>query len=49
MRFDVMLQRMFGTWEDNEHDQLIHYRTPTSGSYWFAPSEEDFAATGCIG
>ena len=49
MRFDVMLQRMFGTWEDNEHDHLIHYNTPTSGSYWFAPSEEDFAAAGCIG
>ncbi len=49
MRFDVMLQRMFGNWEDNEHDHLIHYNTPTSGSYWFAPSEEDFAAAGCIG
>ena len=49
MRFDVMLRRMFGTWEDNEHDQLIDYSTPTSGSYWFAPSEKDFAATGCIG
>ena len=49
MSFDEMLQRMFGNWEDNEHDQLIHYRTPTSGSYWFAPSEEDFAAAGCIG
>ena len=49
MRFNVILQRMFGTWEDNEHDQLIHHSTPTSGSYWFAPSEKDFAATGCIG
>ncbi len=49
MRFDVMLRRMFGTWEDNEHDQLIHYSTPTSGSYWFAPSEEDLAAAGCTG
>ena len=49
MRFYVMLQRMFGTGEDNEHDHLIHYRTPTSGSYWFARSEEDFAAAGCIG
>ena len=48
MRFYVILQRMFGTREDNEHDQLIHHSTPTSGSYWFAPSEEDFAAAGCI-
>ena len=48
-RFDIMLQRMFGTWDDDQHDQLIHYSTPTSGSYWFAPSEEDLAAAGCIG
>jgi putative iron-dependent peroxidase len=49
MRFDVMLQRMFGTSDDDLHDQLIHYSTPVSGSYWFAPSEEDLAAAGCTG
>ena len=49
MRYNVMLQRMFGTWENNEQDQLIHHSTPTSGSYWFARSKEDFAAVGCIG
>lgn len=49
MRFDVMLQRMFGTSGDDHHDQLIHYSTPVTGSYWFAPSEEDLAAAGCRG
>jgi putative iron-dependent peroxidase len=49
MRFDVMLQRMFGTSNDDLHDQLIHYSTPVTGSYWFAPSEEDLAAAGCTG
>jgi len=47
MRFDVMLQRMFGTWEDGLHDQLVHYSSPVSGSYWFAPAQEDLAAAGC--
>ena len=49
MRFDVMLQYIFGTSDDDLHDQLIHYSTPVSGSYWFAPSEEDLAAAGCTG
>ena len=49
MRFDVMLQRMFGTWKDELHDQLVHYSSPVSGSYWFAPSQEDLAAAGCTG
>jgi putative iron-dependent peroxidase len=49
MRFDVLLQRMFGTSNDNLHDQLIHYSTPVTGSYWFAPFEEDLAAAGCTG
>lgn len=49
MRFDVMLQRMFGTSDDDLHDQLVHYTVPVSGSYWFAPSQEDLAAAGCTG
>ena len=48
-RFDIMLQRMYGTWQDDLHDQLIHYSTPVSGSYWFAPSLEELAAAGCDG
>lgn len=49
MRFDVLLQRMFGRWKDELHDQLVHYSSPVSGSYWFAPSQEDLAAAGCTG
>ena len=49
MGFDVMLQPMFGTSNNDLHDQLIHYSTPVTGSYWSAPSEEDLAAAGCTG
>lgn len=47
MRFDVMLRRMYGLWEDGVHDQLIHFTAPVTGSYWFAPSEEDLRQAGC--
>ncbi|MEL0113596.1 MAG: Dyp-type peroxidase [Rickettsiales bacterium] len=46
-RFDVMLRRMYGIWDDNLHDHLIHFSAPVTGSYWFAPSEEDLEAAGC--
>ena len=49
MRFDVMLQSMFETRKDELYDQLVHYSSPVSGSYWFAPSQEDLAAAGCTG
>lgn len=44
LRFDVQLTRMFGTAGDGLHDRLIHYSRPVTGSYWFAPSEEDLRA-----
>ena len=43
-RFDVQLRRMFGVSGDGEHDRLIRFSEPVSGSYWFAPSIEDLAA-----
>jgi putative iron-dependent peroxidase len=42
-RFDVQLRRMFGVSGDGEHDRLIEFSEPVSGSYWFAPSIEDLA------
>lgn len=49
MRFDIMLRRMYGLAEDGLHDHLIHFTAPVTGSYWFAPSEEDLRAAGCAG
>jgi putative iron-dependent peroxidase len=36
-RFDKMLARMFGG-PDGEHDRLLDFTKPVSGSYYFAPS-----------
>ena len=49
MRFDVLLQRMFGRRKNEFHDRPVHYSSPVSSSYWFAPSQEDLAAAGCTG
>lgn len=46
IRFDVSLQRMFGTSGDGVHDRLIEFSKPVTGAYWFAPSREDLAAIG---
>lgn len=43
-RFDVQLQRMFGVSGDGLHDRLTEFSSAITGSYWFAPSEEDLAA-----
>jgi porphyrinogen peroxidase len=42
-RFDVLLRRMFGVAEDGIRDRLTDYSRPTTGSYWFAPSQEDLS------
>ncbi len=43
-RFDILLGRMFGTWEDGIRDRLTDYSRPISGAYWLAPSEAALAA-----
>jgi putative iron-dependent peroxidase len=43
-RFDGMLAQMFGTSDDGLRDHLIDFSTPTTGSYYFAPSIEDLTA-----
>ncbi len=40
-RFDLLLSSMFGTTGDGVHDRLIEFSQPTSGSYYFAPSQQD--------
>jgi putative iron-dependent peroxidase len=45
-RFDVQLRRMFGAWDDGLCDRLTAFSRPTTGSYWFAPSEDDLARLG---
>jgi porphyrinogen peroxidase len=36
-RFEVQLQRMYGTSDDGLHDQIIHYSRAVSGAYWYVP------------
>jgi putative iron-dependent peroxidase len=38
-RYDLMLARMFGKAEDGLHDRLTDFSRPTSGAYYFAPSQ----------
>ena len=49
MRFNLMLQRIFGTPDDDFHNQHIHYSTLVLGTHWFAPYAKDLAANGCAG
>jgi putative iron-dependent peroxidase len=49
MRFDLMQQRIFGTSDDDLHNQHIHYSTLVSGTHGFAPCAKDVAANGCAG
>jgi putative iron-dependent peroxidase len=42
-RFEVLLRRMFGVWDDGLRDRLTGFSRPTTGSYWFAPAEDDLA------
>ena len=39
-RFQVQLDRMFGTSGDGLHDRLVEFSRPLSGSYWFVPSRQ---------
>ncbi|MDP6709488.1 MAG: Dyp-type peroxidase [Alphaproteobacteria bacterium] len=43
-RFEILLARMYGTFEDGVRDRLIGFTKPVTGAYWFAPSEEALAA-----
>lgn len=42
-RFTSQLNSMYGLTEDKTIDQLINYSKAVTGSYWFAPSQEDLA------
>jgi len=42
-RFDTLLKSMFGV-TDGVHDKLLDFSTPTSGAYYFAPSQEELAS-----
>lgn len=42
-RFDAILESMFGI-HDGTHDRLLDFSRPTSGAYYFAPSQQDLAA-----
>ena len=43
-RFQMILESMFGDIGDGLHDRLIEFSKPTSGSFYFAPSEEELSA-----
>lgn len=43
-RFDVLLKRMAGDWDDGVRDRLTDFSTPVTGSYWFAPPAAQLAA-----
>ncbi len=43
-RFRVLLEGMFGVSGDGEHDRLIEYSTPVTGSFWYAPPVETLEA-----
>ena len=40
-RFDLQLRRMYGVADGEIRDRLTAYSKPVTGSYWFAPSEEE--------
>jgi len=42
-RFDVQLNRMYGTTDDGLHDQLIHYSKAVSGAYWYVPGATELS------
>lgn len=41
MRIDVQLESMLGNSDDNTPDRLMEFSTPVTGSYYFAPSQQD--------
>jgi putative iron-dependent peroxidase len=46
LRFDVMLERMFGLADDGLRDRLTDFSRPVSGGYYFAPSLNALAEVG---
>ena len=43
-RFEALLKSMFGSSGDGVHDRLIEFSKPTSGAFYFAPSQADLKA-----
>ena len=43
-RFDVQLQRMYGVSGDGLKDRVTEFSVAITGSYWYAPLEDDLAA-----
>ncbi len=43
VRFSSQLESMYGLTEDQKIDQLLNFSKAVTGSYWFAPSQEDLA------
>ncbi len=41
VRFSSQLESMYGLTEDQKIDQLLNFSKAVTGSYWFAPSQED--------
>ncbi len=44
VRFSSQLESMYGLTEDKKIDQLLNFSKAVSGSYWFAPAQEDLDA-----
>tara|TARA_Y100000588_G_scaffold89377_1_gene95824 strand:- start:23 stop:499 length:477 start_codon:yes stop_codon:yes gene_type:complete len=42
--FDAQLQRMYGISGDGLKDRITEFSVAITGSYWYAPSEDDVAA-----
>lgn len=42
-RFDVLLRRMAGDWEDHVRDRLTDFSVPVTGAYWYAPPAKQLA------
>ena len=43
-RFDLLLRRMYGVADGAIRDRLTDYSRPVTGSYWFAPSDDDLGS-----
>ncbi len=43
VRFTSQLESMYGLTEDQKIDQLLNFSKAVTGSYWFAPSQEDLS------
>jgi putative iron-dependent peroxidase len=48
-RFDVQLRRMYGVSGDGVHDRITEFSQAITGSYWFAPGEDDLKAALAMG